>query len=1062
VATALTLTGRDGDGDLLNFVVVGLPQHGTLTGTGATLLYTPALNFNGTDSFTYKANDGLLDSNLATVTLTIAPVNDAPVADAQTVTTDEDVARALTLTGSDVDGDLLNFVVVGLPQHGTLTGTGATLLYTPALNFNGTDSFTYKANDGLLDSNLATVTLTIAPVNDAPVADAQTVTTDEAVATALTLTGRDGDGDLLNFVVVGLPQHGTLTGTGATLLYTPALNFNGTDSFTFKTNDGLLDSTVATVTLTITPVNDAPLANAQTVTTDEEVATALTLTGSDVDGDLLNFVVVGLPQHGTLTGTGANLLYTPALNFNGTDSFTFMANDGLLDSDVATVNLTINSINDAPVFTSNPPSSFVLDGASVTPGGDAILKVPGVVGTNFQVTFTWVSRSAAFNNEFGMYKVSDAFGRVGGLLPEDSGYAKAALQNAIVLFTSGQGAGATKQVTLEGGALYGFYIIQNAGKTKWLADNSNNSLTRAPLVFFSLSTANPDRFDHLGGTLQNSTLNLAWEDGTNGGDKDFNDALLRAVFSSAPQFVLPVFASVPLQGFIPGVSGDSIFQVPATLTGPLKALFKFDSKSASFNSEYGLYKVSDASGRIGSLRPGDSGYAKAALQSAIVIFSNSQGAGAQKEIVLEAGAYYGFSIIQNGTTAHFLSNNSSNSLTRNPKAFFSVVAANPDRFDHLRGSVVNGKLRFEWEDSTNGGDRDYNDGVISLELLAPAPAASQFTYQARTTDADGDAVGYSLVQAPIGASIDPQSGLLNWNATLGLNNFTIRASDGHGGLTDQSFTLNVMQAGQALMAEGESLASHSLVADLNTLNFQPLIDEAIARLSLCGVNAAALTALHHVTIQVADLPGGMLGFTGNDVITIDANAAGYGWFIDVTPQDDAEFHFVRGLDEWIADANSRAFSRMDLLTTVMHELGHALGLEHESWLTVMQDSLETGIRRWVGENSFSVEGGVVAAAVRSPLLNGLGAASRTPQAIAKPHQAVAASADFSRILGRVGTESLIDWTDNVPGNGHTVDSSLTPKNKLSWVRRFLSDLGTGDDQYDAENELEVTLPGPRT
>ena len=117
--------------------------------------------------------------------LTITPVNDAPVAEAQTqtITTDEDVATAITLTGRDVDGDLLNFIVVGLPQHGTLTGTGATLLYTPALNFNGTDSFTYKANDGTIDSNIATVNLTITPVNDAPLAEAQTVMTDEDVAT---------------------------------------------------------------------------------------------------------------------------------------------------------------------------------------------------------------------------------------------------------------------------------------------------------------------------------------------------------------------------------------------------------------------------------------------------------------------------------------------------------------------------------------------------------------------------------------------------------------------------------------------------------------------------------------------------------------------------------------------------------------------------------------------------------------------------------------------------------------------------------------------------------------
>jgi hypothetical protein len=128
----------------------------------------------------------------------------------------------------------------------------------------------------------------------------------------------------------------------------------------------------------------------------------------------------------------------------------------------------------------------------------------------------------------------------------------------------------------------------------------------------------------------------------------------------------------------------------------------------------------------------------------------------------------------------------------------------------------------------------------------------------------------------------------------------------------------------------------------------------------------------------------------------------------------------------------------------------------------MQDSLETGIRRWVGENSFHVEGVVVAAAARDPLVNGQGAASRIPQAIARPAQVVAAHADSSRIRERVGTESLIDWTDNVPGNGHKDDTIFTPKDKLSWVRRFLSGWGTRADESHADDELEVTLPGTRT
>jgi Ca2+-binding RTX toxin-like protein len=248
----------------------------------------------------------------------------------------------------------------------------------------------------------------------------------------------------------------------------------------------------------------------------------------------------------------------------------------------------------------------------------------------------------------------------------------------------------------------------------------------------------------------------------------------------------------------------------------------------------------------------------------------------------------------------------------------------------------------------------------------------------------------------------------------------------------------------------------------SAVDLAALLAEAKARWAASGLDAASMAKLDSVTVQLADLPGAALGEEVSGTVFVDLDAAGRGWFIDATPQDNAEFHFVRSLGEWIADAHSPAFGRMDLLTTVMHELGHALGFGHESGLTVMQDSLETGIRRLVGENSFHVEGGVVAAAARNPLLNGQGAASRTPQAIARPAQVVAAHADFSRIRELVGTDSLIDWTDNVPGNGHTVDPSLTPKDKLSWVRRFLSDLGTHTGESHADHELEVTLPGKRT
>ena len=443
----ITLAGSDPDGDAITFMVVTQPTKGVLTGTAPNLTYTPNRDYNGADAFTFKVNDGKLDSAPATISITVKPVNDPPIANAQQVTTDEDTAKAITLTGSDVDGDALTFMTVTLPAHGSLSGVAPNLIYTPALNYNGADSFTFKVNDGKPggtgDSAPATVSIIIRPVADAPRATAQTVVTDEDTPKQITLAGVDPDGGTLQFVIVTQPRNGILTGTLPTLTYTPRIDFNGADSFTFKVNNGAFDSPPATVNITINGVNDppvlsvppaqtvaegqlltftvsatdpdsmvikitatglptgasfiessrvfswtpnfdqagnytvtfkaaddgtpvlmdmktvqitvtntnrAPRADSKTVTTNEDTAASIVLTGSDPDGDTITTMVVTQPQRGTLAGTAPNLTYTPNRDVNGTDSFSFKTNDGKLDSPLAVVTINITPVNDAPVL----------------------------------------------------------------------------------------------------------------------------------------------------------------------------------------------------------------------------------------------------------------------------------------------------------------------------------------------------------------------------------------------------------------------------------------------------------------------------------------------------------------------------------------------------------------------------------------------------------------------------------------------------------------------------------------------------------------------------------------
>lgn len=159
----------DPDGHPLTLASNTQPVHGSANCTSSgECTYTPTADYNGPDSFGYTVDDGSGGTDTGTVNLTVNSINDPPVADDLDVTTDEDSLVDITLAASDAEDDALDYSVVGRPDHGTLTGTRANRTYTPDQNYNGSDSFTFGANDGSSDSNLATAMITIRPVNDAP------------------------------------------------------------------------------------------------------------------------------------------------------------------------------------------------------------------------------------------------------------------------------------------------------------------------------------------------------------------------------------------------------------------------------------------------------------------------------------------------------------------------------------------------------------------------------------------------------------------------------------------------------------------------------------------------------------------------------------------------------------------------------------------------------------------------------------------------------------------------------------------------------------------------------
>lgn len=305
--------------------------------------------------------------------------NAAPVALNASLSVSKNTPIAVTLNGVDVDSDSLTYAIVQAPQHGTLSGAGASHVYTPQPGYSGVDTFTFRVSDGVVDSNLGTVTLRVS--NSSPVALAFAVTTSKAKPVQLTLTGRDNDGDALTFRVLTQPSRGTLSGTAPDLTYTPNAGHTGTDSFTYRVNDGTIDSWPVTVTLGT--VNLAPVARSASLTTVVGQGVPVTLEATDADGDTLTYSVLQLPAHGTLSGTAPHVIYTPQAGHEGPDTFTFQAHDGTTASPPATVTLTtvaqVPHAPAVPVLRSPADSAIVSSGevtftwdASLDPEGDAV------------------------------------------------------------------------------------------------------------------------------------------------------------------------------------------------------------------------------------------------------------------------------------------------------------------------------------------------------------------------------------------------------------------------------------------------------------------------------------------------------------------------------------------------------------------------------------------------------------------------------------------------------------------------------------------------------------------
>ncbi len=326
------------------------------------------------------------------------------------------------------------------------------------------------------------------------------------------------------------------------------------------------------------------------------------------------------------------------------------------------------------------------------------------------VQFSLSQRKAAFINEIGVFVVSDDKGTVNGVAPGTQGYMQAALTQSRVIFSSlsekaSAGINFVRQLTFKAGERLGFYLVANNTTSSVDATSSKTSDN----VFFSLSASNSDKFDHVRVKDNGkSSFDLAWEDLKGGGDKDFNDLVLKMEIVKTPPAL-----GIGLQGQKEGEILDF-----RSVKGQIDANFTVNSDSANRN-HVGFYRINDIQGTVTdpltgkTITPGEVGYAQAAIRQSIVSFNQSS----TSSTSIEGGGLFATYIIANGTSEQFLNLNQSNQEGSEPVAYFTYHKANHDKLQHIRQC---GDNTFGFEEPEIKGKREYNYTVFKVDLSVKA------------------------------------------------------------------------------------------------------------------------------------------------------------------------------------------------------------------------------------------------------------------------------------------------------------------------------------------------------
>ena len=480
-------------------------------------------------------------------------------------------------------------------------------------------------------------------------------------------------------------------------------------------------TTISSIAVNRTPNN--PANDTYTIDADTPLNVPINLgvlaNDTDPEQDPLNSLLVAAPANGTLTlNPNGSFNYTANPGFIGTDSFTYQINDGdLTNPNAATVSITVTPTpvptpTPTPVPTPTPTPLPINTALTLGLNPNNIFVIEGSSGQT-QLKYSLVQGSSASVNEVGVVVVDHDTGTINGVAPGQAGYVQAALSQGTVIFSAlsnppnGFGvSNQTRNLSVEANDRLLFYIVQNSTTDTALADLAAGRTP--PNIFFASSSFNTGGIDSLQVSNQgNGVFTLRWEDGVGGGSPNFNDLVMTVQLTTEPLKV-----GVTLQG----ESQHEVIDLRNQTAG-LQAQFVVN-REAAFDNFVGFYRVVDVNGGIDTdgngtadVRPGEADYAQAAIQQRVqnldLTVANQSTAtfGAQ----LEGGFIYVPFLIANGRPDALLDGNSSN----DPAVYFPFLGANADGVDHIR---LLGDNTFGFEDLSGGGDRDYNDVIVRVNL----------------------------------------------------------------------------------------------------------------------------------------------------------------------------------------------------------------------------------------------------------------------------------------------------------------------------------------------------------